>query len=112
VPHDGVDYKIGQANNASIFPGIGLGAVVARATHVTPGMIRAAADAVAGLVDTSTPGASVLPDVSSLRAVSATVAVAVVGQAVAEGVAQAKHEDVVQAVQDAMWLPVYPDEVA
>jgi malate dehydrogenase (oxaloacetate-decarboxylating) len=112
VPHDGVDYKIGQANNASIFPGIGLGAVVARATHVTPGMIRAAADAVAGLVDTSTPGASVLPDVSSLRAVSATVAVAVVGQAVAEGVAQAKHEDVVQAVQDAMWLPVYPEQVA
>jgi malate dehydrogenase (oxaloacetate-decarboxylating) len=112
VPHNGVDYKIGQANNASVFPGIGLGTVVARATHVTPGMIRAAADAVAGLVDTATPGASVLPDVSSLRAVSATVAVAVVGQAVAEGVAQAKHEDVVQAVQDAMWLPVYPDEGA
>jgi malate dehydrogenase (oxaloacetate-decarboxylating) len=112
VPHAGVDYKIGQANNATIFPGIGLGTVVARARHVTPGMIRAAADAVAGLVDTSTPGASVLPDVASLRAVSATVAVAVVQQAVAEGVAQAKHEDVVQAVQDAMWLPVYPDEVA
>jgi malate dehydrogenase (oxaloacetate-decarboxylating) len=112
VPHDGVDYKIGQANNATIFPGIGLGTVVARARHVTPGMIRAAADAVAGLVDTSTRGASVLPDVASLRAVSATVAVAVVQQAVAEGVAQAKHEDVVQAVQDAMWLPVYPDEVA
>jgi malate dehydrogenase (oxaloacetate-decarboxylating) len=50
--------------------------------------------------------------VSSLRAVSATVAVAVVDQAVAEGVAQAKHEDVVQAVQDAMWLAVYPEKVA
>jgi malate dehydrogenase (oxaloacetate-decarboxylating) len=112
VPHDGVDYKIGQANNATVFPGIGLGTVVARALHVTPGMIRAAADAVAGLVDTATPGASVLPDVSSLRAVSATVAVAVVDQAVAEGVAQAKHEDVVQAVQDAMWLAVYPEKVA
>jgi malate dehydrogenase (oxaloacetate-decarboxylating) len=112
VPYDGVDYKIGQANNALIFPGIGLGAVVARARHVTPGMIRAAADAVTGLVDTSTPGASVLPDVSSLRAVSATVAVAVVHQAVAEDVARAKHENVVQAVQDAMWLPVYPEQVA
>jgi malate dehydrogenase (oxaloacetate-decarboxylating) len=111
VAHKGVDYKIGQANNASVFPGIGLGTVVARASEVTPGMIRAAADAVAGLVDTVTPGASVLPDVSSLRAVSATVAVAVVEQAVAEGVARAKHEDVVQAVQDAMWQPVYPDEV-
>lgn len=86
--------------------------MIARARQVTPDMIRTAADAVAGLVDTVTPGASVLPDVSSLRAVSATVAVAVVRQAVAEGVARAQHEDVVQAVQDAMWLPDYPEMVA
>jgi malate dehydrogenase (oxaloacetate-decarboxylating) len=112
VTYNGMEYKIGQANNASVFPGLGLGTVVARARQVTPDMIRSAAEAVAGLVDTVTPGASVLPDVSSLRAVSATVAVAVVQQAVAEGVARAKHEDVVQAVQDAMWLPVYPAEVA
>jgi CheY-like chemotaxis protein len=58
VSYDGVDYKIGQANNALVYPGLGLGTVVARAEHVTPGMIRAAAEAVAGLVDTTTPGAS------------------------------------------------------
>jgi malate dehydrogenase (oxaloacetate-decarboxylating) len=111
VPYAGVDYRIGQANNALVFPGIGLGAVVAHARHVTPAMIRAAADAVTGMVDTATPGAAVLPDVSRMRAVSATVAVAVVRQAMAEGVARVQNDDVVQAVEDAMWRPVYPDAV-
>jgi malate dehydrogenase (oxaloacetate-decarboxylating) len=109
VPYHGVDYKIGQANNALVYPGLGLGTVVARAEHVTPGMIRAAAEAVAGLVDTATPGASLLPEVANLRAASATVAVAVVHQALDEGVARIKTNDVVQAVQDAMWQPVYSD---
>jgi malate dehydrogenase (oxaloacetate-decarboxylating) len=112
VAYHGVDYKIGQANNALVYPGLGLGAVVARAEHVTPGMIRAAAEAVAGLVDTTTPGASLLPEVSNLRAVSATVAVAVVRQAADEGVARSTHDDAVQAVQDAMWQPTYPEAVA
>jgi malate dehydrogenase (oxaloacetate-decarboxylating) len=107
-----VDYKIGQANNALVYPGLGLGTMVARAEHVTPGMIRAAAEAVAGLVDTATPGASLLPEVANLRAASATVAVAVVRQAAEEGVARSTHDDVVQAVQDATWHPTYPEAVA
>lgn len=111
VPYKGVGYKIGQANNALVFPGLGLGTVVSRAKHVTPGMIRAAADAVADLVDTTTLGASLLPEVAKLRASSATVAVAVVRQAMAEGVARAGIDDVVHAVQDAMWQPEYPEEV-
>ncbi|MFE9610398.1 NAD-dependent malic enzyme [Streptomyces sp. NPDC006012] len=111
VPYHGVDHRIGQANNALVYPGLGLGTVVARAAHVTPGMIRAAAEAVAGLVDTGTPGASLLPEVGNLRASSATVAVAVVRQALDEGVARADIDDVVQAVQDAMWQPDYPEEV-
>ena len=110
VPYKGVDYKIGQANNALVYPGLGLGTVVSRAKHVTPGMIRAAAEAVAGLADTTTPGASLLPEVANLRASSATVAVAVVRQALAEGVARVAIDDVVQAVQDAMWQPEYPEE--
>ncbi|MEU1624983.1 NAD-dependent malic enzyme [Streptomyces sp. NPDC020096] len=111
VPYNGVDYKIGQANNALVYPGLGLGTVVSRAEHVTPGMIRAAAEAVAGLVDTAAPGASLLPEVANLRASSATVAIAVVRQALDEGVARARIDDVVQAVQDAMWQPDYPEEV-
>jgi malate dehydrogenase (oxaloacetate-decarboxylating) len=112
VAYHGVHYKIGQANNALIYPVRGLGTVVARAEHVTPGMIRAAAEAVAGLVDTTTPARLLLPEVANLRATSATVAVAVVRQAAEEGVARPTHDHVVRAVPDAMWQPTYPEMVA
>lgn len=108
VPYDGVDYAIGQANNALLYPGLGLGTIVSRARHVTPNMIRAAAEAIAGLAEPTTRGASLLPDVANLRAASATVAVAVVRQAAEDGVARVEPDDAVQAVQDAMWQPVYP----
>jgi malate dehydrogenase (oxaloacetate-decarboxylating) len=70
-------------------------------------MFAAAADAVAGLVDVSTPGASLLPQVENLREVSATVAVAVAKRALEEGLAQVPLTDPVQQVQDAMWQPQY-----
>jgi malate dehydrogenase (oxaloacetate-decarboxylating) len=113
VTYKGVSYAIGQANNALIYPGIGLGTIVARASQVTDGMLLAASEAIAGLVDTSRAGAGLLPEVENLRAVSATVAVAVARQAVADGVAQAERADPVQAVQDAIWHAAYrPLEVA
>jgi malate dehydrogenase (oxaloacetate-decarboxylating) len=102
-----ITYAIGQANNALVYPGLGLGAIVARARQVSDGMLVAAAEAVAGLVDVSTPGASLLPQVENLRAASATVAVAVAERADREGLAQAKLTDPVQQVQDAMWQPLY-----
>jgi malate dehydrogenase (oxaloacetate-decarboxylating) len=108
VSYDGVTHEIGQANNALLYPGLGLGTIVSKASHVTPGMLLAAAKAVAGQVDVGAPGAALLPAVSNLRASSATTAVAVVHAAVADGVATATIEDPVQAVQDAMWQPVYP----
>jgi malate dehydrogenase (oxaloacetate-decarboxylating) len=107
VPYKGTDYVIGQANNALIYPGIGLGTTVSRAAHVTDGMLLAASEAIAGLVDASQPGAGLLPQVDNLRAVSATVAVAVAKQALNDGVAQASLADPVQAVQDAMWQATY-----
>ena len=107
VAYKGTDYVIGQANNALIYPGIGLGTIVARAAHVTDGMLLAASRAIAGLVDVSRPGAGLLPQVDNLRAVSATVAVAVAKQALTDGVAQASLADPVQAVQDAMWQATY-----
>jgi malate dehydrogenase (oxaloacetate-decarboxylating) len=111
VPYKGIDYRIGQANNALVYPGIGLGTIVSRAEHVTDGMLLASAEAVASLVDTNQPGAGLLPDVENLRAASATVAVAVARQAVADGVAS-PLDDPVQAVQDAMWRAAYgPVEV-
>jgi malate dehydrogenase (oxaloacetate-decarboxylating) len=106
VSYKGTDYYIGQANNALVYPGIGLGTVVSRAEHVTDGMLLAASEAIAGLVDVSRPGAGLLPQVENLRAVSATVAVAVAEQAVSDGVAQAL-DDPVQAVQDGIWQAAY-----
>jgi malate dehydrogenase (oxaloacetate-decarboxylating) len=107
VPYKGTDYTIGQANNALVYPGIGLGTIVARADRVTDGMLLAASESIAAMVDVNLPGAGLLPDVENLRAVSATVAVAVARAAVEEGVAQADLPDPIQAVQDAMWQAVY-----
>jgi malate dehydrogenase (oxaloacetate-decarboxylating) len=108
VIHHGTEYAIGQANNALSYPGIGLGSIVARAAHVTDGMLLAAAEAIAGLVDVNEPGAALLPHVGNLRVTSATVAVAVARRAAQDGVAKADLTDPIQAVQDAMWRAAYP----
>jgi malate dehydrogenase (oxaloacetate-decarboxylating) len=112
VDYAGVRYLFAQANNALVYPGLGLGTIVAGASQVTDSMILAAAEAVAGQADVSQPGASLLPAVENLRASSATAAVAVVAAAVADGVATAKPDNTVQAVHEAMWQPVYPDNVS
>jgi malate dehydrogenase (oxaloacetate-decarboxylating) len=108
VTHDGVTFEIGQANNALVFPGLGLGVIAARATRVTDGMVLAAAQSVAELVDTSTPGASLLPQVEDLRATSAAVAAAVARAAQRDGVAGvAVDEDIEDHVRRRMWKPTY-----
>jgi malate dehydrogenase (oxaloacetate-decarboxylating) len=109
VEYNGVTYTIGQANNALLYPGLGLGTIVSGARHVTDNMLLAAAAAVASQVDVSKPGASLLPPVVNLRASSATVAVAVAKAASADGVATKSYKNLVQAVEDAMWRPAYPD---
>jgi malate dehydrogenase (oxaloacetate-decarboxylating) len=111
VEYEGVTYQIGQANNALLYPGLGLGTIVAGANKVTAGMLLAAAEAVAGQVDVSAPGAPLVPPVQNLRASSATTAVAVAQAAIDDGVATTKPGNLVQAVQDAMWQPAYPDAV-
>ena len=108
VVHDGVTHHIAQANNALVFPGLGLGVTVVRARRISQGMIQACADAVAGLADVSVPGAPLLPAVSDLRRVSAAVAVAVATAAADEGLAQVELDNPVQQVHEAMWQPVYP----
>ena len=107
VPYKGVNYLIGQANNAMLYPGLGLGVIVSGAKHVTDGMLLAAAEAVASQVNPQDVGASLLPPVDNLRASSATVAVAVAKQAVKDGVATKQTDNWVQAVQDAMWQAEY-----
>lgn len=107
VPYKGVNYVIGQANNAMLYPGLGLGVIISGAKHVTDGMLLAAAEAVASQVNPQDVGASLLPPVDNLRASSATVAVAVAKQAVKDGVATKQTDNWVQAVQEAMWQAEY-----
>jgi malate dehydrogenase (oxaloacetate-decarboxylating) len=106
VTYQGVTYQIGQANNALIFPGLGLGALLSRARRITDHMITAAARAVAGLTDTSTPGASLLPPIDDLRATSARVALAVAQAAADDSVAE-QPGITAGAVDAAMWKPQY-----
>ncbi len=108
VAYDGKTYRIGQANNALMFPGLGLGTIVARASRMPESLFLAAARAIAGLADASDPAKGLLPGIERLREVSATVAVEVVKAAVADGLAQVEIDDPVGAVQEAMWQPDYP----
>ncbi len=109
VDHGGIRHVIAQSNNALIFPGLGLGVATCRASRVTEGMIAAAAEALAGLVNAWRPGAPLLPGIRDLRLVSATVAIAVAEQAAREGVADRPLEDPIQAVYERMWQPRYPE---
>ncbi|KIU24652.1 putative NAD-dependent malic enzyme 2 [Weissella cibaria] len=104
---NGVTYEIGQANNMLVYPGLGLGTIVAKAKVLSDGMISAAAHALGGMVDASQPGAPVLPPVSRLSEMSFRVAVAVAKQAVAEGLNQVEIDDVEAAVKAAQWTPEY-----
>jgi malate dehydrogenase (oxaloacetate-decarboxylating) len=108
VDHDGTRYEIGQANNALVFPGLGLGVIAARAQRVTGGMLLAAARAVADLADISAPGAPLLPPMADLRETSVMVAVAVAQAAAAEGVATATLDtDLPGQMRALMWEPRY-----
>lgn len=103
--YNGVTYSIGQANNVLVFPGLGLGIIVAGARRLTRAMLHAAAKAIAGQASPTKLGDSLLPDVQNLCAVSSAVAEAVYHAAVADGVATRTHEDPRQAALDTMWRP-------
>jgi len=107
VTHKGITHVIGQANNAMLYPGLGLGTIVSRARLVSVGMLAAAANALSSLVAVRLPGASLLPHIDDLRSVTVTVAVAVAEAAAAEDLATVELPDVVQQVEDAMWQPQY-----
>lgn len=108
VAYRGTTYVIAQANNALVFPGLGLGSIAVRAAKITDGMLSAAAHAVASLVDTSAAGGPLLPEVAALRDTSLAVAVAVAEAAIADGVATSKvPDDLPGYIQGLVWRPVY-----
>ncbi len=106
--------RIGQGNNVFIFPGLGLGALLAGATVVTDGMIGAAADAVAAAVTPDELAAGMLyPAVSRLRDVCHRVAAAVMRTASREGIGDTlSREDIDSRIADAVWQPEYRRYVA
>jgi malate dehydrogenase (oxaloacetate-decarboxylating) len=109
VEYKGISYEIGQSNNAFVFPGLGLGAIVAKAEVISKGMFAAAAYAVASMSDTSKPGASLLPSIEKLHEVSKYVAIEVAYAAIHEGIARADIQDVENAIEDAMWKAEYKE---
>lgn len=107
IEYNGVTYTIGQANNALLYPGLGLGIIVAKAKTVSNGMLSAAAFGIASLQDLSKPGASILPSVEKLREASKLVATAVVEQAIKEGLNRVEIGDAKKAVEDSIWEAIY-----
>ncbi len=107
VTYKGTTYVVAHVNNALLYPGLGLGAIVSRASRISGGMLLAAAGAVSSLVTVRQPGATLLPQLDDLRSVSVTVAAAVAEAADSEGLARVKLGDIVQEVQAAMWHPEY-----
>ena len=107
VDYQGVSYAIGQANNALVYPGLGLGTIASTAKLLTDSMISAAAHSLGGIVDPDQPGAAVLPPVSKLDQFSQTVAIAVAEDAVKHGLNQKPIKDAKQAVANMTWQPEY-----
>lgn len=107
VEYKGTTYQIGQANNALIYPGLGLGAIAVNAKLLTDGMISAAAHSLGGIVDASEPGAAVLPPVNRLTEFSQTIAQAVAQAAVDEDMNQQPVKEVTQAIKNHQWTAKY-----
>lgn len=102
------DRLIGQANNVFVFPGIGLGSIVAEVSSISDAMFLAAAHALAEAVteDRLAAGA-IYPSVADLRTTTRAVTLAVAQEAIASGLARASADDVEAAVDAAMWWPDY-----
>ena len=107
VEYEGTTFTIGQANNALLYPGLGLGIVIAQAKHVTDKMLNAAAHGIASLQDLSYLGAPILPHVSKLRQASKLVAKAVIEAAIEEGMAQVEIQDIDAVIDEAIWQAEY-----
>lgn len=117
---------ISENNNCFTFPGIGLGAVLSRSTHITKNMIAACVESLSSQSPILTdPAGGLLPDIRNIREISAHVATSVVRQALKDGVAQVEKEKIpgtdIQVkvpdgynerlawVKSQMWTPNYRD---
>lgn len=107
VKYNGVTYHIGQANNALIYPGLGLGVLASKAKLVTDEMLSAAAHSLGGIVDPNEKGASVLPPISKIRIFSDKEAISVVQTAIDQKLATPNITDAKAATENIKWIPKY-----
>ena len=107
VTINGITYQIGQANNALIYPGLGLGVLASKARLLTDQMISLAAHSLGGIVDTTQPGAAVLPPVSRITEFSERIAIGVAQEALRQGLNREPISDVHVAVRALKWTPTY-----
>lgn len=107
VSYKGVTYAIGQANNALMYPGLGLGVIASTAKVVNQQLLSAAAHALGGIVDPNSPGAAVLPPVDSLTSFSEHIAVVVAQNAIEQGITRENVGDAASAVKRMKWYPRY-----
>jgi len=109
VDFEGKSYRIGQGNNAYVFPGVGLGVWVGGIRRVTDGMFLEGAKALANEVkESDLAKVAVYPELSRIRECSHSVACAVIRRAVAEGHADAGVlDDLEEKVRRGMWFPEY-----
>ncbi|BEO89942.1 NAD-dependent malic enzyme [Fusobacterium nucleatum] len=107
VEYNGVTYEIGQANNALIYPALGLGAIASTAKLMTNEMISKAAHSLGGIVDTTKPGAATLPPVSKLTEFSQRVAEAVGQCALNQKLNKEDITDIKAAIEKIKWIPKY-----
>ena len=107
VEYKGVTYTIGQANNALIYPGLGLGSIAVNSKLMTDEMISAAAHSLGAFLETGKPGEAVLPPVARLTEFSEAVAVAVASCAIRQKLNRVATDDVKKTVKDCIWKPEY-----
>jgi malate dehydrogenase (oxaloacetate-decarboxylating) len=109
VEYKGVSYQIGQANNALLYPGLGLGIIVAKASRVTKNMLSKAANAISALQDLKADGAPILPPLRFVREASQIVAEAVVQAAIDDAVATRLISNIKEAIKNEIWEAMYND---
>lgn len=112
VDYQGVTYQIGQANNALMYPGLGLGLIASTATRVNAEIISQASRALGGIVDVTQPGASILPPVAKITEFSQIIAETVAKSVVEQGLNREEISDIKAAVADAKWVPEYTELTA
>ncbi|ELB56378.1 malate dehydrogenase (oxaloacetate-decarboxylating) [Enterococcus faecium EnGen0056] len=107
VEYNGVTYQIGQANNALMYPGLGLGLIASTATRVNAEIISQASRALGGIVDVTKPGAAILPPVAKITEFSQKIAETVAKSVVAQKLNREEITDIKEAVESAKWVPEY-----